>query len=213
MRKFPSRFRLAKWIISIFFIVSILFPVVTIPMWCRSAADNYRREFKASNQGAVVRSLDEWSTIFGGSFGLVYLRHLSQDPSLMPSGRIIALEISTYISTGKHQADWLRMLKSGWYAWPFSCDVLCAYIYDGFQSGHWTTGPEPGEDSLDCRLPKLVDLLAQDKDPVNRAGYALAIGIYGKRAQCYRSQLEAALARETNDVTKQNIQRALNQTQ
>jgi len=62
-------------------------------------------------------------------------------------------------------------------------------------------------------LPKLVTLLAQDKDTVNRAAYAGAIGSYGKQAQSYRPQLETALTNETDDVTKQNIQHALNRIQ
>jgi hypothetical protein len=58
-------------------------------------------------------------------------------------------------------------------------------------------------------LDKLVAKLSQDKNPVNRANYARAIGAYGKQAQQYTPQLQAALANEKDEVTKENIKAAI----
>lgn len=58
-------------------------------------------------------------------------------------------------------------------------------------------------------LSKLAARLGQDKDPVHRAALARAIGAYGKQAQQYTSQLQTALAGETDEVTKQNLQRTI----
>jgi len=61
-------------------------------------------------------------------------------------------------------------------------------------------------------LDKLASKLTQEKDPVKRAAYARAIGTYGKQAQRYTPQLEAALANEKDDVTKTNIRTAIAKT-
>jgi hypothetical protein len=62
-------------------------------------------------------------------------------------------------------------------------------------------------------LGKLAAKIGQDKNPVHRAAFARAIGAYGKQAQQYTPQLQAALASETDEVTKQNLQRAIAKTQ
>ncbi len=58
-------------------------------------------------------------------------------------------------------------------------------------------------------LSKLVTLLSTDPSPASRQAYAGAIASYGKKAESYRSRLQAALENEKDDITRQNIQRAL----
>jgi hypothetical protein len=97
---------------------------------------------------------------------------------------------------------------------PHAVDFLSKLLDDPRWAPHVANAMASDNCPLpDTVLPKLATLLAQDKDAVNRAAYARAIGSYGKRAHSYRPQLEAALASETDDVTKQNIQHALNQIQ
>ena len=62
-------------------------------------------------------------------------------------------------------------------------------------------------------LDKLVTKLGQEKDPVHQAAYARAIGAYGKQAQQYTPQLQAALANQKDEVAKQNLQRTIARTQ
>ena len=90
-------------------------------------------------------SLDEWSNHFAGAFGLSALNRLSQDQSLMPSGRRIALEIRDHIISGRHQLHLQELLRRGWWFWPLSCAVAYIYVIDGFYTGHWisaASGPE-----------------------------------------------------------------------
>ena len=51
---------------------------------------------------AVALHEGDWAILFGGRAGLGQLRALSQDPSLMPSGRRLASELHDYIDTGRH---------------------------------------------------------------------------------------------------------------
>jgi hypothetical protein len=62
-------------------------------------------------------------------------------------------------------------------------------------------------------LGKLAVKLGEDKDPVHRAAFARAIGAYGKQAQQYMPQLQAALANEKDEVTKQNLKATIAKTQ
>jgi HEAT repeat protein len=97
---------------------------------------------------------------------------------------------------------------------PHAVDFLTKLLDDPRWAPHVANAMASDNCPLpDSVLPKLATLLAQDKDTVHRAAYARAIGSYGKRAQFYRPQLEAALASEPDDVTKQNIQFALKRIQ
>jgi HEAT repeat protein len=93
---------------------------------------------------------------------------------------------------------------------PKAIDFLTSLLNDPRWAPHVANSISADRCLLpESTLPRLASLLTEDKMPADREAYARAIGAYGKRAQAYRPQLEAALASETDEVTKQNIQRAL----
>ena len=90
--------------------------------------------------------LDEWSDQFPGSFAAVELNWLSNDPTLMPSGRRVASEISNYIAAGCPQPHRLALFKRAWFFWPFSIAGVYVYVVDGCKTGSWTTNSFRGRD-------------------------------------------------------------------
>jgi hypothetical protein len=139
--------RILFWAAVIFLAVSVIFPVIAVPVWSSYGASYYKSSFDSSQKNGVISlSLDEWADYFPGSSGLSHLQQLSQDPALMPSGRRIATETADFISSGKHQPHLARILKNAWYVWPLSCAVAYVYLEDGIKTGNWTTEIAKGED-------------------------------------------------------------------
>jgi hypothetical protein len=114
-------------------------PVLLIPAWGAWGYYNFKSSFDASQKDVVLMDLDEWSDQFPGSFASIELDWLSKDPALMPSGRRVASEISTYISAGCPQPHRLELFKRCWFFWPFSVTGAYVYVIDGFKTGSWKT--------------------------------------------------------------------------
>jgi hypothetical protein len=134
--------RIVGWLSIIFFGL----PALLIPVWGAWGYYGFKSSFDASQKSVVVMDLDEWSDQFPGSFATLELDWLSKDGALMPSGRRVALEISSYISAGCPQPHRLELFKKGWFFWPFSMTGAYVYMVDGCRTGTWATNSFRGRD-------------------------------------------------------------------
>jgi hypothetical protein len=130
------------WFTGIFLAISVLFPVIVVPIYSSWGAENFKKEFDSKQQRVVWVTPDEWSVQFAGCFGLNALERLSHDPNLKPSGRRIATEIRDDILSGRNQYRLVMMLRRGWYVWPISCAIAYVYVVDGLRTGYWATATE-----------------------------------------------------------------------
>ena len=93
-----------------------------LPLWTslvvRHGADFFRDNFQPSRELHAAIHEDTWATwYFAGTKGLPVIMTLSQDASLIPSGRSTASNLLIHISTGRHLPAVRWALAEGHLPW------------------------------------------------------------------------------------------------
>ena len=97
----------AGWAIAAVVAVAITLWVSWLPIWTSlvvaHGAPFFRDNFQPGRDLHAAIHEDTWATWhFAGTKGLPEIKRLSQDPSLIPSGRSTASNLYLHISTGGH---------------------------------------------------------------------------------------------------------------
>src|ERR1700733_10103611 len=82
------------------------------------AESGFRKDFSPDQSMFTVNPDFERALAFGGRLGLSRLERLSQDTTIAPAGRAVAVHLVKYIESGQHVVDMRREFTKGNYPAP-----------------------------------------------------------------------------------------------